>query len=194
MTARAPAILLVAAVAGVLARSGMAGLAAAPPNDACLTISDLPEGSPYGGSLELWPLGLRCGTDFVDGAATGSEFLGPTMAQLYAWIAVAALLAAVALLRRESAFARGAFAEVLVLALLGVTGQGAGMAFALMACVLVALPLALLVEHRLRPARASGTSRCGWPLRSPRSDTARSTGCSSCPCRPSRLPCWQVAS
>jgi hypothetical protein len=154
MSMRAFALLLGVIVVGVLAGSGLAGLAATPPNDACLIVSDVPEGSTYGGSLELWPLGLRCDRDFAGRPPTPSVFFGPTLAELYAWIAAATLLAAFALRRRESAFARGAIAEALVLALLGAAWQLAGVQFALMAVVLLATPLAFVIEHRLRPVRA----------------------------------------
>ena len=103
MNARVATVPLVAVAAG----SGPAGLADAPGNDPCLSSEYVREGTSFGSAVELWPLGVRC--DYLVGtAAARSELLAPTMVELSAWIAAAALLTVFALWRRASAFVRGA--------------------------------------------------------------------------------------
>ncbi len=150
MTARSLAAVLVVIAAGVLIGSGLGALAQAPRNDPCADFGTLPEGSSSSGSLELWPLGGRC-EYHVDTRLARSAFLGPSTAELYAWIAAAALLIAVALLKRSSPLVRGAAAATVVLALSGAGWQLAGFNLALFVPVLVGAPIALVVDHWLRP-------------------------------------------
>ena len=151
MTTRAVPYLLAVAVVGVLAGSGLAGLANAPGNDPCLVSEYAREGTSFGSSLEPWPLGLRC--DYLVGtAAARSEFLGPTMGELYAWIAAAGLLTLLALLRRDSAAVRGAAGAANLLAVSGLAWQGAGAQFALFIPLVLGVPLAFPLDHLLRPA------------------------------------------
>jgi hypothetical protein len=154
MSARVPVSLFVAAVVGVLAGSGLAGLAEAVPNDPCSDFGSLPEGTSSSvGALELWPPGLRC-RYFVGSDLVRSEQFGPTTAEHYAWIAAAALLAGLALLRRDSAFLRGAATMACVLALLGAVWLSVGGQVAIISSVVPGPPFALALDHRLRPAEA----------------------------------------
>lgn len=159
MTARSLPLALVVIAAGVFVGSGLAALAQAPSNDPCGDFGSLPEGSSSSGSLELWPVGQRC-EYYVGSRLARSAFLGPSAAELYAWIAVAALLAAIALLKRTSPLVRGAVAATVVLALSGAGWQLAGFNLALFAPVLVGAPLAFVVDHVLRPpnTRSAGGS------------------------------------
>jgi hypothetical protein len=143
---------LVVIAAGLLIGSGLAALAQAPPNDPCADFGTLPEGSSSSGSLELWPLGGRC-EYYVGTRLARSAFLGPSTAELYAWIAAAALLTAIALLKPSSPLVRGAAAATVVLALSSAGWQLAGFNLALFAPVLVGAPLAFVVDHLLRPPK-----------------------------------------
>jgi hypothetical protein len=143
--------LLAVAVVGVLAGSGLAGLANGPGNDPCLASEDVREGTSFGSAVELWPLGVRC--DYLVGtAAARSEFLGPTSPELYPWIAAAALLTALALWRRASAFVRGAASAAALLALAGVAWVYIGVNGAFFAAVCLGPPLAFALDRWLRPA------------------------------------------
>lgn len=159
MTMRAPTLLLVAIVGGVLAGSGLAGLADPLPNDPCLDYGSLPEGSSSSSSFEVWPLGLNCEYRVGDRLARSGSF-GPTTAELYAWIGAATLLAAMAQLRRGSAFVRGAATMACLLALSGAIWMYAGAQIALSASVVLGAPVAFGLDHRLRPAamRSVGAS------------------------------------
>ena len=82
-------VLLVAGLAvaaGVIAGDGLAGLAHAPPNDLCSDYAGIPEGSDSTGTLDLWPLGLRCAY-FVGSDEVRSEYFGATLAELWASMA-----------------------------------------------------------------------------------------------------------
>lgn len=151
MAARVPVTLLVVLLVGVLAGSGLAGLAKAPGNDPCFSSAYMQEGSSSASALDLWPLGLRC--DYLVGTPSArSEFLGPTMAELYAWVAAAALLATIALLRRDSALVRGAAGAANLLAVVGLAWQASGVQFAFFVTVLLGAPLAFSLDYLLRPA------------------------------------------
>jgi hypothetical protein len=158
MTPR-PALLVVALAAGALAGSGLGAFAHGPPNDACSQSDSLPEGSSSSGSLELWPLGLRCEYR-VAGRVARSEFFGPTAAELYAWIAAAVLLAAAALWRRDLAPVHGAAIAAALLAISGASWQFAGFQVALFLPLVLGPPLAFGLDHLLRqvPARSRSTS------------------------------------
>ena len=153
MTARVPAILLAAVVVGVFAGSGLAGLAEVLPNDPCSDFTGLPEGSSSAGTLESWPLGLHC-EYYVGSRLARSTSFGPSTGELYAWIGVATLLSAFALLRHDSAFARGAATMALLLALFGAIWMSAGGQIALSSSVVFGAPFACVLDHRLRPAAA----------------------------------------
>ncbi len=147
MTARVLVCLLAVPVAGVLMGSGLAALAHAPGNDPCLNLAGRTEGrSWWDGSLELWPLGLRCEN------SVRSEFFGPTTGELTAWIAAAVLLAMLALWRRGSAFVRGAATAGALLALAGVAWLYIGVNGAFFAAVCLGPLLAFALDRRLRPA------------------------------------------
>ena len=137
----------------MLAGSGLAALAHAPPNDPCLDYGTLPESSSSSGAVELWPPGVRC-EYVVGGRVARSEFFGPSTGELYAWILAATLLAAIALLRRGSAPARGAAVTATLLAIAGVGWQLGGIQLAWGVPFLVGVPLAFALDHVLRPARA----------------------------------------
>jgi len=150
MTTRALPYLLLLPGVGVLVGSGLAGLASAPSN-ACFSSEYLQEGTSSSSSLELWPLGLRC--DYLVGTPLErSMFLGPTTAELYAWIAAATLLAALALLMRDRAYVRGAAGAANLLAVVGLAWQAAGVPFAFFIAVVLGAPLAFPLDHLLRPA------------------------------------------
>lgn len=153
MSARVPVSLLVAAVVGGLAGSGLAGLAEVVPNDPCSDFGSLPEGSSSSSSFEFWPLRLQCEYHVGSRLARSATF-GPSTAELYAWIGAATLLAATALLRRDSAFLRGAATMACLLAIFGAIWMYAGGQLALSASVVLGVPLALVIDHRLRPAAA----------------------------------------
>ena len=160
MTSRLAPALLTAAAAGVLAGSGLAALAHAPRNDACSDFGSLAEGSSSGGSLELWPLGLRCDYYGAAGRLARSEFLGPPAGELYAWIALATVLAAAALLARRSAPARGAACAAEVLALSGALWHFAGFNLAVIGgAMFFGPPLVLALDHALRPAGTRSPAR-----------------------------------
>jgi hypothetical protein len=151
MTTRALPYLLLLPGVGVLVGSGLAGLASAPSNDPCFSSEYLQEGTSSSSSLELWPLGLRC--DYLVGTPLErSMFLGPTTAELYAWIAAATLLAALALLMRDRAYVRGAAGAANLLAVVGLAWQAAGVPFAFFIAVVLGAPLAFPLDHLLRPA------------------------------------------
>ncbi|HEV2777161.1 MAG TPA: hypothetical protein VGV90_16345 [Solirubrobacteraceae bacterium] len=151
MPRRALVYVIVALVAGILAGSGLAGLAHHPGNDPCLDFGSLPEGvTSSSSSLELWPLGLRC-EYAVRGRFARAEFFGPAMAELYAWIAAAALFAGLALLRRDSAAVRGGAAAAVLLGLVGAGWQYAGVQLAFGVTVFPGMPLAFALDHVLRP-------------------------------------------
>ena len=188
MTARA-ALLVVALAAGVLAGSGLGAFAHGPPNDACSQFESLPEGSSSSGSLELWPLGLRCEYR-VAGRVARSEFFGPTAAELYAWIAAAALLAAIALLRRDVAPSRGAAIAAVLLAMSGASWQFAGFQLALFVPLVLGAPLAFGLDHLLRPGPAARRGRrCTSRSSSRRSSSVRSSWRWPRPCSASRSAC-----
>lgn len=153
MTMRVLALVLVTVVVGVLAGSGLALLAEARPNDPCSNYGSLPEGSSSDGAFEPWPPRLRC-EYFVGTRLARSTSFGPSTAELYAWIGAATLLAAFALLRRESAFARGAATMACLLGLSGAIWMYAGAQIALSSSVVLAAPFAFVLDHRLRPAAA----------------------------------------
>ena len=159
MTARVPVILLAAVAVGVFAGSGLAGLAAVLPNDACSDSTGLPEGVSSGGSFELWPLGRDC-EYYVGSRLARATSFGPSAVALYAWIGAATVLGAVALLRRDSAFARGAATMACLLAIFGAIWMYAGAQVALSSSVVLGAPLAFVFDHRLRPAatRSLGAS------------------------------------
>jgi len=58
--ARALAAVLVALLAGLLSRYGLAGAAHTPPNDACGNFGNLPEGSSSSSAVDRWPPGVSC--------------------------------------------------------------------------------------------------------------------------------------
>ena len=157
MTARSLPLALVVMAAGVFVGSGLAALAQAPSNDPCADFGALPEGSTSSGSLELWPLGGRC-EYYVGGRLARSAFLGPSVAELYAWIAIATLLTSIALLQRNAPLVRGAAAATVLLALSGAAWQFAGINLAFVATVLLGVPLVFVVDHLLRPAEARSAS------------------------------------
>lgn len=158
-TMRVPALLLVTIVIGVLAGSGLALLAEARPNDPCLDFGSLPEGSSSGGAFEPWPPRLHCDY-YVGRRLARSTSFGPQTVELYAWIGAAALLAAFALLRRQSAFLRGAATMAGLLAIFGAVWFYADATAALTASVVFGAPVAFLLDHRLRPGavRSRGAS------------------------------------
>jgi len=151
MTTRAVVLLPVVLVVGVLAGSGLAGLADFRPNDACSDFEGLPEGSSSRSSFGFWPLGVRC-EYYVGSRLVRSTSFGPSTAELYAWIGAATVLATIALLRRGSAFVRGAATMALLLAFSGGVWQYAGGQIALSASVVLGVPVAFALDHRLRPA------------------------------------------
>ena len=153
MSARVPVSLLVAAVVGVLAGSGLAGLAEVVPNDPCSDYGSLPEGTSSSSSFEFWPLRLHC-EYYVGSRLARSATFGPTTAELYAWIGAATLLAVIALLRRDSAFVRGAATMACLLASFGAIWMYAGGQIALSSSVVLGAPFAFVLDHRLRPADA----------------------------------------
>jgi hypothetical protein len=158
MTARSlPVALVVVIAAGVFVGSGLAALAQAPSNDPCGDFGALPEGSTSSGSLELWPLGVRC-EYYVGSRPARSTFLGPSVAELYAWIVTAALLTSIALLKRNSPLVRGAAAATVLLALSGAGWQFAGINLAFAAAVLFGAPLVFVVDHLLRPPTVRSAS------------------------------------
>jgi hypothetical protein len=148
---RLPALVLVALLAGVLAGSGLAGLAHAPPNDACSDFGNLPEGSVSGSDFDLWPLGLRCEYS-GRGGERRTESFAPSLGELLAWIALAALLAGAALSMRRSPPARGAATAVALLALVGVAWQWGGITAALGVPLMFGPPFAFALDLVLRPA------------------------------------------
>ena len=139
-----------AVAAGVLAGNGLAGLAHAPPNDACSAYVGPPESSDSNTTLDLWPLGLRC-SYLVGSDEVRSEVFGATLAELWAWITAAALLAAIALIRRRSAFARGAAVAAALLALSGLAWQFAGIVAFFWVAIVPGAPLVLALNWLLRP-------------------------------------------
>jgi hypothetical protein len=151
-------VLLVALLAGVVAGSGLAALAHVPPNDACSDFGALGEGSSSGSSFDLAPFGLWCEYS-VSGRVVRTQSFAPTTGELLAWIALAAALAAFALLRRDSALARGAAAAAALLALAGPPSH-LGFNFALFTAIMFGPPLIGVLEHLLRPAgvRSRGAS------------------------------------
>ncbi|MEJ7798161.1 MAG: hypothetical protein WKF42_06650 [Solirubrobacteraceae bacterium] len=150
-------VAIVALAAGVLAGSGLAALAHAPPNDACSDFVSLPEGSSSGGSLNLWPLGLRC--EYLIGSEqVRSEYFGPTIGELWAWIVLTALLSAAALIKRTSALARGAVGAACLLALVGVAWQFAGIMGAFLAAAIPGSAFVFALDLLLRPG-----GRRSWP-------------------------------
>jgi hypothetical protein len=170
VTSRTLSHLAGSAVAGVLVGSGLAALADAPPNDACSDFGTLPEGSSSSGSVELWPLGLRC--DYVAGGRIArAAFFGPPAAELYAWIVVAGLVAFVALRRasrggawrrapgrgtrqRDRADARDIGIAMVVLAMSGVAWMYGDATFALFLPLVLGPPVVFALDRLLRPAVA----------------------------------------
>ncbi len=159
MTARVLPLTIGVLVAGVLIGSGLAALGNFPPNDPCLNFG--PEGSSSLGTVEFWPLGTRCETS-VGSRVTRSEFFGPSQAELYVWIVVAALIGAIALLKRDSGFARGAVATATLLGLLGFAWHYFGVQFTFFTAVLVGPPVALTLDHLLRPSRTRSARSSMW--------------------------------
>jgi hypothetical protein len=148
---RLTAVVVVALLAGVLAGSGLAGLAHAPPNDACSDFGSVAEGSVSGGELDLWPLGLRC--EYLGRAGERrTESFAPALGELAAWIAFAALLAGAALRMRRSAPVRGAAAAVALLALAGTAWQWGSITFGVWVAVMFGTPVVFALDLRLRPA------------------------------------------
>ncbi len=160
MTTRAVTLLLLAGGVGVLGGSGLAVLAEARPNDPCSDFGSLPEGSSSAGSFELWPPRLRCEYHVGSQLARSTSF-GPQTAELYAWIGAATLLAAFALLRRESAFRRGAATMACLLAIFGAIWMSVDATAALSASVVFGAPFAFVLDHRLRPAAARSRGHSG---------------------------------
>ncbi|MCA1569043.1 MAG: hypothetical protein LC798_01730 [Chloroflexi bacterium] len=159
MTARALPLTIGVLVAGVLIGSGLAALGNFPPDDPCVAFG--PEGSSSSGTLEFWPLGTRCEYS-VDSGVARSEFFGPSQAELYASIVVAALIGAMALLKRDAAFARGAVATATLLALLGFAWHYVGVQFTFFTAMLVGPPVAFTLDHVLRPSRTRSARSSMW--------------------------------
>ena len=149
---RLPALVLVALLAVLLAGSGLAGFAHAPPNDACLDFGGrTEERSVWSGKVELWPFGLRCEYFGPRGERRTKSF-APSFGELAAWIALAALLAVAALRMRRSAAVRGAAAAVALLAVVGAASQWGGFSAAFQAALGLGTPLVFALDLRLRPA------------------------------------------
>jgi hypothetical protein len=148
---RLPALVLVVLLGGVLAGSGLGGLAHAQPNDACSEFGSLSEGWVSGSGLDLWPLGLRCEYSGPAGQRRTESF-APSLGEWLGWIAAGALLAGAALRMRRSARVRGAAAAAALLALTGAAWQWGSFTAAFQAALGLGTPLVFALDLRLRPA------------------------------------------
>ncbi len=146
--------LLLAVLAGLVVGTLLAGLPHTG-NELCLHDPlGGTEGASVSGGAGLWPYGTRCEFEYAGRSSTIDHAAG--VAEGLAWVALASLLFAAALLRRTAA-ARGAAVAAGVLALVGFAWHFAGEGLpALVFAVIVGPPLAFVVDRWLRPRGERG--------------------------------------